>query len=1138
MFFLRRFSLRSPSGAAISLLILGSLLSARAQNLSGEIDGVVRDSSGAVVPNAGVIVTDVEHQQVARTLATNSEGAFTAPLLNIGRYSVQVHAQGFNTVTVNVEVHEGQPATLSIALTAGTVQQIVTVTTNQITPQLESAAAGTIVTGTQVRELSLSSRNYEQLLYLQPGISGSIPGPLDRGNYSASGAISTSNFSVNGQVLNQNSYFLDGQDMINHGAEQQTGIFPSLEAIQEISLIRNTYGAQYGGAGGGVFTASTKSGTNAFHGGVYDFFRSQILNANGYFNNQVGTPRPGIRYDDFGYYLGGPLWIPGHTSRGQAKTFFFAGQQLLRQEAQSTETLTSIPTAAQRLGMFTAPVCTSYSGTTCKSSTTSITNIDPTAQAYLTDVIDKTPLPNFPNGDPQGLSVSEVGFNNETQTFVRIDRQLGEKASVFFRYIHDPFHLTVPNGFQITSNSPGVGTATIETIPSAYLGHAEITISPKMIIEGGYGYFHYLVQTNPIGYMASQNSPAIDPQLPYPSTIARVPNITVNGRAWSSAGPLSSPQHTNQIFVNITHTAGKHTIYFGGDTEIYVLGKNQGTTNAGAFTFTSNSVAFSKTTTQFDQAFAQFLLGQVSSFTQTSLDAASGNHSELYEAYIQDDYRPTPRLTLNGGVRYFLALQPRSIKFENYPQLAFSTFDPGTYSAAAAATIDSSGLICTKAPCAGGGTPNPEYNPLNGIITARTTSPYGATLFKQPYLNFAPRLGFALDMFGNAKTSLRGGFGIYFVQISNSVYQMLTTNPPAVNSTTITSTSFDDPGNGVPTISSAPVGLTTVTPYSKTPYIQSWDLDTQQQLGHGFLLDIGYFGNHAVHQLGEIDANQPLPGAYVGATSIAPGGVTASNTTILNRVRPYLGYGSINEYAPIFSADYNSLQTSLQRRFAGKSLISVNYTYSKGLSETQGDGSSPQNIYNLSAEYGPSALDRRNIFSANFVYEEPFFRDRGAAMRSLLGDWETTGIVSYGSGIYTTAASNAQDPAGIGLLASGVAASARPDQISNPNRGAPHTATEWFNAQAFANVPTGQVRPGEAPVNSILGPGYENWDLSLFKNFSLHESLNLQLRAEGFNTFNHTNFSTIATTLGNTNFGNVTAAGSARVLQLGAKLTF
>jgi hypothetical protein len=1139
--------------SAFSLVTALCLSSAGAQNLTGQLDGTVRDVTGSLVPNASITITNTDRNEVVRKLQTNGEGVFSAPQLEVGHYSVAVTSPGFKQTIINAEVHEGQSTSLAFALQTGAVQEVVTVTADPLTPQLDNAAASTLLSGTQVRELSLSNRNFEQLLFLQPGISGPPPGPLDRGNFQPSGATNTASFSVNGQGTTQNGYFLDGQDMINHGGNAQVIVFPSIESLQEISLLRNTYGAQYGGSGGAVFSNISKGGTTSFHGGLYDFERSQIFNANSYFNNYGGIARPPLRYHDFGYFLGGPLWFPGgHRTKENSKLFFFAGQQFLREDTATSESITNLPTLAQRVGTFTHPVCRTYNAAgTCTATTTQIpvTSFDPTAAAYLKDLIDKVSAPNSPT-DVQGILFSAPGTNNESQVFTRIDYQATKKLSTFFRYVHDPFNLTVPNGFQSAKGFPGAGTSTVVTDTSAYLGHGEYTLSDKTVLEGGYGFIVNDVLVNVIGNLAATNSPDVRPILPYVSTLNRIPSLTINGgTAWSATGPNMQHQHTNQVFLNVTHTAGKQTLYYGGSLEIYLYDKTTGTTNAGAFAFTANSLAYStgsaackanaaNCTTQFEQAFAQFLLGQVSTFTQSSSNPANSSHNSLFEGYVQDDYRPTPRLTLNAGLRYFFKLQPRLGAFNNLPKLTFSNFDQYTYNSAAAPTIDSNGNICMTAPCAGGKAPNLNANVNNGLIFAGINSPYGQTILSQNTLNFAPRVGFAYDYTGHGTGSIRGGYGIYHVQLANSIFQQISIgNPPNATTIGISNTSFGNPGTGVPTGTNTPPSLSTIDPRSMTPYIQDFDLDVQKQLPRGILVDVGYFGNHQVHQLGQIDLNQPLPGAYVGNTSIAAGGVTAAKSTILNLVRPYQGWGNIGETASIFTGIYNGLQASLTKHFAGRSLVAVNYTYSKGLANSQGDSASPQDIYNLTAEYGPSAFDRRHIFSADFVYEEPFFRNSEAVMRELLAGWEATGIVSAGSGLYSTATNSAQDPSGIGLLASGSTSSARPDQLSNPN-GGPKTVSQWFKTGAFANVPNGQVRAGDAPVNSILGPGYVNLDLSVFKNFDIFRELNTQLRIEGFNVFNHTNFTTINTTVGNTAYGSATAAASNRILQIGAKFNF
>ena len=1127
--------------AAASLLPLAFCTlfasAAHGQNLTGEIDGVVRDSSGAVIAHAIVTVTNTDRNQLARSTQTNAQGEFTAPLLATGNYSVSVTIKGFQTTTQSEEVHVGLATPLAIVLQPGSVAQTVEVNASTLAPQLDSAAAATLITGTKMTQLSLSSRNFLQLLYIQPGVSGGIPGPLDRGAIASSGTVNSANFSVGGLGASQNGFFVDGQDLQRRSAGgSQIAAYPGIDFIQEMNLERSNYGAEYGGSGSTFVSINTKSGGTAFHGEAFEFFRSQALNANGYFNNLAHIPRPGLRYNDFGYGIGGPVWIPHLTNRATTKTFFYFGQEYLRSETNTQQTLTNIPTAAQRQGAFGAPVCVTYNAAgTCTATAASITQFDPTAQAYLSDIIDKTPLPNSPS-DPQGLIATEPGYNNETQTFIRIDHQVTQKLNVFFRYLDDPFHLVVPAGLRQSGGIPGVGTSTVTDGATIFLGHATYVVSSNNVVEGGFSHMQNWVTAVPIGLLDPTNSPDIHPTLPYVSTLARVPNLAINGSTYAAIGPYDNRDPVTQIFINDTDTLGRHTLHFGVNLEYQQAGNNYGQTNAGAFTFSPGTLATGSSETQFDQAFANFLLGRVTTFQQNSRDSATVPHTNLYEAYTQDDFHATPRLTLNAGLRYSYIAQPTSGKLQGFPFIPIVNFVPADYVAANAPTIDSTGLICTKAPCAGGASPNAAYNSSNGIIIGGQTSPYGDKVTQQPKLSFAPRVGFSYDVSGDGRTALRGGFGVYYQLITNVTYQqMATLNPPNVATTTIQNTSFDAPGNGIPALSASPEVLQATQVNAKDPYLQSWSLDLQHQIGRGAILDIGYFGNHAVRLPVSEDLNQPFAGQYAADNIVANNKVTAGNSQALNRIRPYLGYGPIASQLEAFSSNYNSLQVSATKQLAGGSVLSANYTYSKAL--TNGNNA-PQDINNLAAEYGPTTFNRTNIFNANFVYRLPFFLAEPGLTGHLLGGWEVTGIISYGSGLPLTPLTINVDPGGVGLLAAGNVGEARPDYLANPNSGAPHNRLQWFNTAAFGQVPATQYRPGNAGNGSILGPGYGNWDLSLFKNVKIEHGLAMQLRGESFNAFNQTNYSGVATTLAQTNYGQVTSAGPARVLQIAAKLTF
>lgn len=1120
-----------PLGLAI--LLLCSTPRTYGQVLTGEIDGTVRDGSAAVVPNATVTITNSSQNLVKRTVKTDGQGEFTAPLLSIGSYSLTVSAPGFKTYTVSdIQVHVGQPSGVPVTLALGEVVQVVNVTASAVAPQLESAASSTLIESEQVTQLPLSSRDYLQLLYLQPGISGGIPGPDDRGNITSSGAVNAQIFSVNGNGTAANDYFVDGADTLKRAGQQPVS-FPGVDFIQEVNLQRASYGSEFGGAGAAVVSVQTKSGGTDFHGGAFGFLRNQVFNANSYFNNLAKVKIGAQRYGDFGYFIGGPVWIPKHSDRHNAKTFFFFGQEMLRSLYSVQQTITNIPTVSQRAGNFVHPVCTSYNSSgACATSVNSITSFDPTAQEYLTDIIDKLPLPNSPT-DPQGLITQAAGTNNEAQTLIRIDHQFNNKLSVFLRYLDDPFNLVVPNGFQSTSTVPGVATSKMTDGATSWLGHATYVIGTNHVLEGGFATRTNWVTSQAIGFLASANSPDISVKLPYVATLNLVPSLSISGSSYSVNSPYNERNPITQIFLNNTNSLGRQTLKAGINIELETGGSTPNSSiNAGTFAFAPGTLPAGGAT-QFDQAFANFLQGKVATFTQANSNPAGTNSTNIYEGYVQDDFRVSHTITLTAGVRYSYYEAATSSDLPGHPQLPVLNFDPDTYSAANAPTITTSGLICTTAPCVGGKTPNSNYNSLNGIIIGGNNSPFGSTVQATPNKTFAPRAGFTYDLFGNGKSALRGGFGIYYFAVTaNQAKFAQSQNPPNVINTTISNTSFGNPGNGIPVLSASPNILTALQVHDPAPYSEQYSLDFQQQLKWGTLIDVGYYGNHGVHTFANIDANQAPPGLYAQQGLISGNVVTAGNTPVLNQIRPYLGYSAITTQANIFMSNYSSLQTSLRQRIGGGGIVTASYTWSNALTNAR----TPQNSGNLKAEYGRTANDRTNVFNTGFDYPLPFYRSQKGAIGRIVGGFEISGVVSFGSGLFLTAATSGVDPGGVGLLVG--PAAGRPDYLSNPNSGAQHAFKQWFNTSAFQLVPTGQFRSGNDRVSNILGPGYQNWDLSVFRNVRIEKGVSIQFRAEAYNAFNRTNFSGVQITLGTTNYGQVTSTGPNRQVQFGTKIMF
>jgi len=1118
---------------AVGLAIGSGALNA--QVLTGEIDGTVHDATGAVISGATIAVTNTDQDLVVRTLTTNSLGGFVAPLLTVGAYSVKASAPGFDSSTVQgLQVHAGQQTSSVLTLKVGSAVNTITVEAAGVAPQLENAASGSTIENKEVTSLPLSSRNYLQLMYLQPGISGNIPGPDERGNITTNGAVNAQTFSVNGGTTASNAYFLDGADTLKR-AGQQPVAFPSIDFIQEINLQRANFSAESGGAGAGFVIVETKSGGSEFHGGAFGFFRSQVFNANTYFGNQAGLPLGPSRYGDFGFDVGGPVWFPGYTHRHNDKTFFFFGQQFLRSLTAVTTTTSNLPTLAERTGTFPTPVCIAYNsaGTTCINSSTSIASIDPIAQEYMKDMIGKLPVPNVPT-DPHGITSNAIGTNNENQTLIRIDHQFNDKLSVFLRFLNDPFNLTVPFGFQASTSLPGVATSTMTNGSTNWLGHATWIISPNHILEGGFSHRDNWVTSQVIGSLSSATSPDINVPLPFADTIGQVPHLAIGASSYTATAPYLELNPITQVFINSTNVKGRHTIKLGLNMEWQLGGSTAvGSANAGQFTFSATPVPAGSGTVQYDQAFANFLQSRASTFTQANINTAGTNHTNIFEGYVQDDFHYNSRLTLSAGLRYSYYGSATSGQLgSNYSAIKVLNFDPDTYSAAQAPTIDSNGSVCTVAPCVGGKLPNSSFNATNGMIIGGQNSPFGQDVQATPAKNLAPRVGFAYDPTGKGTTSIRGGFGIFFVTVTANQAKFATSQDvPNVSTPIISNVTFENPGGG--TTGSSPGALQALQIHDPGSYNEEYNLDVQKQITQGIVADIGYYGNVGRHLFNNIDANQPLAGAYVSGTNITAGSVTAGNSAKLNQIRPFLGYSYITTQASIFNENYNSLQASLRVRLHGGAIVTGNYTYSNTLTNSR----VPQNNANLRAEYGRTPYDRTNLFNVSFDYPLPFFIKQNGFMGRALGGYSVGGVGSYGSGLFLTETNTGVDPGGLGLLAGGPA-SARPNYISNPNVGAPHTQKAWFNTAAFAPVPAGTAVPGNDGVANILGPGYESWDCNLAKSVKIEEGVDFQFRAEAFNVFNHTNFSAVSTVVGATNNGQVTSAGPNRQLQLGAKIVF
>lgn len=1143
------------TGFVVAVILVMASGVAQGQVGLGSISGTVTDATGAAVNGATVTLLNTDRNEVVRTVQTAGTGFYTATSLPLGGYTITVTASGFgDQVFSNVILHVGDALTINSTLKAGATEKVV-VTTEAQSLNFENATQASLINGTQVRELVLSSRNYEQLVGLQPGVAYTGADQIYIGNSSPNGATNVVNFSVNGGRTSGNGWTVDGVDNQDRGSNYTLLTYPSVDAIAEFKTQRGTYSAEYGRGASGQINVITKSGTNNFHGSAYEFVRNDVFNANDVLNKLTTTPsgaakttasRGALRYNDFGYTIGGPVWLPRIYDGRKHNTYFFFSQEIRRVITYKPLTLTGVPSVAERQGIFTKAVCASTNATTGKCSNTGVTTVPITstlAQAYLKDIYANVGTP-----DATGTLVTAPQRNlfNGNQQIVRIDQQLGQKMNLFFRMVNDSIPTQEPGGLFQGSGFPGVNTTNTNAPGRTYLGHATYVINPTLLIDGGYAFSYGALLSDPVGLMANANSPDIKPTLLFPSTLPRVPTLTFSsGTTLATYGPYRDFNRNHNIFGNVTKTIANHTLKAGIDYNRYNKRENNASANAGSFSFTNGNLPTGSTAQAYQQAWANFLTGFATTFSQASIDVTANILANQFEVYAQDDWKVTPRLTLNMGVRYTHFAQPT----DQNNQL--TTFDPSLYSSAAAPTMDKNGLICvTGAPCTG-------VSPVTGVTLASAVtngvsingknSPYGNKIGSSDNLNFAPRLGFALDVFGNGKTSLRGGYGIAFDSALFGTYeQNIFQNPPFVNSPTVSNTSFDNPGVIAANVSYSAQVIRATAPRFRTPYNQQFSLSLQQQIKGGFVGEVAYVGSVQNHLLGLVDINQAPVGAFAAANPTTA--VTSSNVSLINPYRPYKGFSAINSVQTIFMGNYNSLQASARKEWKRNSLVAANYTWSHALTNANADRSGAPQISSLpSAEYGPAAADRRHMFNFNAVYALPFFYEQHGLVGHLLGGWEVSGLGYFNTGLPLNVTTTGLDPAGVGVVFGSSVSSGRPDQIANPNHAGAtpiHNRLNWFNINGFSAVPSGQIRGGNAERNVVQGPGWWRVDTGLFKNVNFGEHVHMQLRGEAFNLFNHTNPDTISTgsLISASGFsstaGNITGYRDKRILQLGAKVIF
>jgi hypothetical protein len=1113
------------------------------QEVAATLTGTVSDPSGAMVPGARVVVHSEETGSDVRTVTTTTTGNYNITNLPAGQYTVTVTSEGFQTFRAShVILNVAEKHTLDVRLNTGQVSQTIEVTAENTPIQTTTAEESGTVTGEQVRGLLLDNRNFEQLVLLQPGVSNQL---ADKPGF---GLQSNTQISINGARTGANNWTMDGADINDSGSNGTLLNTPSIDAIQEFTLERSNYDASFGRSGGGQIVVATKSGTNQFHGSAYEFNRNNYYNANTFTNRAaiaLGQPvsqftTPIEHYNDFGFTFGGPFWVP-KVYKGSSKTFFFWSEEWRKATTPNPQTFT-VPTAAELAGIFTSPIPVAPAGCVTASGgnfTISPSCVSKNATAYLNAF-----MKNYPANASGQLVTNTSQLNNFREDDIRLDQNIGEKVRVFARYMQDSVPETFPFGLWGSANYPGVENTSLNAPGRNLVINATTTLSPKVVNEvefvDAYG------AINSVLVHSIADSPSFTTQLNptlFSDPYGRAPGVTFassgNVGLANQSAPYFERNKDHNIFDNLSIQHGNHTIRTGL-TSMWMTKTENGDSGAATFTFADH------TATGGDPEFANFLLGQADNYTQANHDTIPYLHYVNFEAYVQDDWKVTRRLTLNLGLRYSYFPSP------NDSHNTLMNFEPALFNRAAAPTID---------PATGNmvlGTPNANAATYsNGLIFPKGTacsaaqaitntvscSPFGSVVNPNSNKNFGPRFGLAYDPFGDGKWSIRAGYGVFYDRTLNGIWeQNAFTDPPLVqtatrlNNGTTSLDLFDNPNAG----SAAPTPVTPVslvvtgTPVFKVPSYQDYNLSVQHELMRNTVVEVGYVGTKGTHLLGDIDLNQPTLASRLANTAFDA-----------NALVPFPGYGSIRSRDPIFTSNYNSLQVSFNRRMTNGLTLGAAYTWSRLLTTNPQDRDlGVQDSYHLKSAYGPSTLNTPQIFVLNYVYDFPFYRQQKGLSGHLLGGWQLSGITNIQSGQSWTVtqgtdpfATPANNNSGLNLAREGLI-QIRTNQVGNPN--GPKTVNQWFNTSAFtlASGAFGTERPG-----ALLGPGFQLWDMALNKNFQFAEGVRFQLRLETFNTFNHGSPNSAAngginTTFGSAAFGTVTGYHDPRTLQLGAKLEF